>query len=68
MKVLLDMNLTPRWVVWLAQVGQEAVHWSPIGLACAPDTEIMAYAKANDFIVLTHEISTLHHTRSDTGR
>ena len=56
MKLLLDMNLAPRWVEWLALAGQEAVHRSSIGYGGAPDTEIMAYAKANDFIVLTHDL------------
>lgn len=56
MKLLLDMNLSQRWVGWLDQQGQEAVHWIDIGNRGAPDTEIMAYAKANDLIVLTHDL------------
>jgi len=28
MKLLVDMNLSPRWVGWLASVGVEAAHWS----------------------------------------
>jgi len=31
MKVLLDMNLSPRWVSLLVDAGMEAVHWSHIG-------------------------------------
>lgn len=50
------MNLAQRWVEWLAQAGQEAVHWSSLGNADAPDTEIMAYAQANDLVVLTHDL------------
>ena len=56
MKILLDMNLAPRWTEWLANAGQGAVHWSTIGRGGAPDTEIMAYAKANDLVVLTHDL------------
>ena len=56
MKLLLDMNLSQRWVGWLDQQGQEAVHWIDIGNRGASDTEIMAYAKANDLIVLTHDL------------
>jgi len=31
MHVLIDMNLTPRWVEYLNGVGHDAVHWSSIG-------------------------------------
>ena len=50
MKLLIDMNLSPRWVDVLVNAGIEAAHWSAIGAYSAPDSEIMAYAKANDYI------------------
>ena len=50
------MNLSPRWVQALADAGIEATHWSTLGANNAPDVEIMAYAKANDFVVLTHDL------------
>ena len=56
MKLVVDMNLSPRWVKVLAQAGFEAVHWSSLGAANAPDTEIMAFARTNDCIVLTHDL------------
>lgn len=56
MKLLVDMNLSPRWVNLLADAGIEAAHWSTLGMADAPDAEIMAYARANDYIVLTHDL------------
>jgi predicted nuclease of predicted toxin-antitoxin system len=56
MKLLVDMNLSPRWIKMLANAGIEAVHWSSIGAANAPDPEIMAYARANDYVVLTHDL------------
>ena len=56
MKLLVDMNLSPRWIELLKSSGVEAVHWSVIGKANAPDTEIMAYAMTNDWIVLTHDL------------
>lgn len=56
MNVLVDMNLSPRWVSLLADAGIEAAHWSTLGAANAPDTEIMAFAKANGYIVLTHDL------------
>jgi predicted nuclease of predicted toxin-antitoxin system len=56
MKLLIDMNLSPRWVDVLADAGIEATHWSAIGSYNAPDSEIMAYASANGCVVLTHDL------------
>lgn len=56
MKLLIDMNLSPRWVRVLADAGIEAMHWSALGPKNAPDTEIMAFAKANGYVVLTHDL------------
>ncbi len=56
MKLLVDMNLSPRWVNLLTGIGVEAVHWSTVGAMNAPDSEIMAYALANEFVVLTHDL------------
>lgn len=56
MKLLIDMNLTPRWVDWLFQAGIEAVHWQSVGAHDAPDAEIMAYARESDLTVLTHDL------------
>jgi predicted nuclease of predicted toxin-antitoxin system len=56
MKILVDMNLSPLWAGFLTGNGIEAVHWSFIGSPDAPDSEIMAYAKTNDFAVLTNDL------------
>ena len=56
MRLLVDMNLSPRWVDLLAAAGIEAAHWSSLGAANAPDPLIMAYARAHDFVVLTHDL------------
>lgn len=56
MKLIVDMNLSPRWVGVLKNAGIEAVHWSTLGPNNAPDSEIMAYANANNYIVLTHDL------------
>lgn len=56
MKLLVDMNLSPRWVSLLAEAGFEAVHWSALGAGNAPDAEIMAFARTNDYVVLTHDL------------
>lgn len=52
MKLLVDMNLSPRWAGMLAGFGFEAVHWSTLGAMNAPDSEIMAYARMNNYVVL----------------
>ena len=56
MKILVDMNLSPRWVGTFASAGLVAVHWSSIGAANAHDSEIMAFAAANDYVVPTHDL------------
>lgn len=56
MKLLVDMNLSPRWLGLLAGAGVEAVHWSTVGAKNATDAQIMVYALANDFVVLTHDL------------
>ncbi len=56
MKVLLDMNLAPRWAKFLGAAGIEAVHWSVIGALNAPDKVIMTYAKEHQYVVLTHDL------------
>ena len=56
MKLLVDMNLSPRWVNLLAEAGIDAVHWSALGSPNAPDVEIMAFAKKHDYVVLTHDL------------
>jgi predicted nuclease of predicted toxin-antitoxin system len=56
MKLLIDMNLSPRWINVLVEAGFEAVHWTSLGDISAPDSEIMAYAKAGGYVVLTYDL------------
>lgn len=56
MKILIDMNLSPRWVELFDGEGIESSHWASLGATNAPDKEIMNYAKKNDYIVLTHDL------------
>jgi predicted nuclease of predicted toxin-antitoxin system len=56
MKLLVDMNLSPRWATLLADSGFEAAHWSTIGSGKAPDSEIMAYACAHGYVVLANDL------------
>ena len=50
------MNLSPRWVDVFSIYNIKAVHWSSVGHAYAADIEIMAYAKANNYAVFTHDL------------
>src|SRR5262245_7607246 len=50
------MNLSPGWVGFLRENGFEAVHWSTVGDPRASDTTIMAWARDNGWIVLTHDL------------
>lgn len=56
MKLIVDMNLSTRWVGLLIDAGIDAEHWSTLGANNAPDSEIMAYARANDYVILTHDL------------
>lgn len=56
MKLLLDMNLAPRWAGWLEQRGFQADHWSLLGKATASDSEIMVYAANHGYVVITHDL------------
>ena len=56
MKLLIDMNLSPRWAVELGQQGWEAVHWSTVGDPRASDRTILAWAQRNRYVVFTHDL------------
>ena len=56
MKLLVDMNLSPSWVERLAHHGFEAVHWSTIGAATAPDVEILTWANEHRLVVITNDL------------
>jgi predicted nuclease of predicted toxin-antitoxin system len=56
MKILVDMNLSPRWADYLKEAGLEAAHWSTLGPPNASDREIMAYASSEGYVVLTHDL------------
>jgi predicted nuclease of predicted toxin-antitoxin system len=55
-KLLVDMNLSPSWVDRLARHRFEAVHWSTIGAATAPDSEILTWANEHGFVVITNDL------------
>jgi predicted nuclease of predicted toxin-antitoxin system len=55
-KLLVDMNLSPSWVERLARRGFEAVHWSTIGAATAPDVEILTWASEHALVLITNDL------------
>lgn len=56
MKLLIDMNLSPTWVHYLAQAGIESVHWASIGNPHEPDRVIFEWAKAHGYVVFTNDL------------
>ena len=54
--LLVDMNLSPRWVSYLLGNGYHAVHWSTVGNPRATDRELMNWAVENALVVLTHDL------------
>jgi len=68
MRLLIDMNLTPRWVHFLRNSGYEAIHWSSVGSNSAKDGEICDYARQSVYVLLTNDLDfpqILAHTKQD---
>lgn len=55
-QVLVDMNLSPDWVGWFQSHQWPAVHWSSVGDPKATDEVIMRWARANQYVVFTHDL------------
>ena len=56
MRLLIDMNLSPRGRQAFEEGGFAASHWSEVGAATASDAEIMAYAAERRLVVVTHDL------------
>ncbi len=56
MKILIDVNLSPKWVAVLEEAGRQAIHWYRVGPQNAPDHEILSYAKSKGYVVFTHDL------------
>jgi predicted nuclease of predicted toxin-antitoxin system len=69
MKLLIDMNLSPDWVTYLAQQGIESTYWSAVGSPHATDKELMGWARAHGHVVFTHDLDfgILLSLTQDTG-
>jgi predicted nuclease of predicted toxin-antitoxin system len=66
MRILIDMNLTPRWVQYLHAARHDVVHWASVGRMSAPDQEIFDYARLTDYVLLTNDLDfprILPHTK-----
>ena len=50
------MNLSPLWENYLLENEIEAIHWSRIGNAWAPDQEIFEYAFNNNYLIFTNDL------------
>ena len=56
LRILIDMNLSPEWIETLRSFGWDAVHWREVGDPRAPDSQIMAWAAREGYIVFTHDL------------
>ena len=56
MRLVVDVNLPPKWVEFLATRGIEAVHWSQVGDLRATDATIMTWARDGGYVVLTSDL------------
>lgn len=56
MKLLVDMNLSPRLVDLLSDAELEAIHWSTIGDPRASDLKIMEWARTEGYVIVTHDL------------
>jgi len=55
-KILIDMNLSPLWVSVFESNGHFAKHWSEIGEPGATDRNVLEWAKANNYVLFTHDL------------
>jgi predicted nuclease of predicted toxin-antitoxin system len=56
MKILVDMNLSPRWAAEFQSRGIEAAHWSQIGAASAADEEVLNWCAIHAHVLFTHDL------------
>ena len=55
-QLVVDMNLSVEWIALLAASGWSALHWSAVGDPRADDADIMEWARANRYVVFTHDL------------
>jgi predicted nuclease of predicted toxin-antitoxin system len=59
-KLLLDENLSPLLVEALDDLYPCSRHVSTVGLGSAGDNEIWAYARANEFVIVSKDSDFMH--------
>ena len=55
MKLLFDQNVSPRLVTLIADLFPGSSHVSLLGLERATDMEVWAYARTNDYFIVTKD-------------
>jgi len=55
-KLLIDANLSPTWIAFLAGHRIDALHWTSVGDVRAPDEAIMEWARSRSHVVFTHDL------------
>jgi len=56
MKLLIDMNFSPRLADLLVDAGHHAVYWGTIGKPDAEDFVILNWAKKNGYVIVTNDL------------
>jgi predicted nuclease of predicted toxin-antitoxin system len=56
MRILLDMNVSPLWVDLLVPHAHDVLHWSKVGSSNETDVNIMAWAQAKGYVVMTNDL------------
>jgi len=54
-KLLIDANLSPRVAVALQRAGYDACHVVDVDLACASDTQIVAWAAEHEHVIVSSD-------------
>ena len=56
MKILIDMNIPPRYAALLNFRNITSVHWTDVGAPDASDAHIIDYALINGYVILTSDM------------
>jgi predicted nuclease of predicted toxin-antitoxin system len=68
-RLVIDVNLSPVWVEFLANHGWLAVHWSTVGDSRARGRTVTTWAREHGHVVFTHDLDfgTLLALTRETG-
>ncbi len=56
MKLLIDMNISPKLALLLCAEKHDCKRWSEVGRADAPDEEIVDYARRENCVIITKDL------------